>query len=94
MNCRSCGTEIAEKALICFRCGAATSDPVRQPYVAKKRSPVPALVSGAVLIAAGVGSWFVPVDIGWFDFAGGAVAGTGLVVAARPFMHRLPKWMR
>ena len=27
MNCRSCGTEIAEKALICFRCGTATSEP-------------------------------------------------------------------
>jgi hypothetical protein len=27
MKCRSCGTEIADKALICFRCGAATSAP-------------------------------------------------------------------
>ncbi len=31
MNCRQCGTEIAEKALICFKCGAATTDPVYQP---------------------------------------------------------------
>ena len=27
MECAHCGTEIAENALICFRCGAATSDP-------------------------------------------------------------------
>jgi len=31
MNCRHCGTEIADKALICYRCGAATTDPVVQP---------------------------------------------------------------
>jgi hypothetical protein len=31
MVCRSCGTEIAEKALICFKCGAATSEPLRKP---------------------------------------------------------------
>jgi hypothetical protein len=31
MNCRQCGTEIADKALICYKCGAATSDPVYQP---------------------------------------------------------------
>jgi hypothetical protein len=33
MICRSCGTEIANKAIVCYRCGAATSDPVRQPPV-------------------------------------------------------------
>jgi peptidoglycan/LPS O-acetylase OafA/YrhL len=26
MQCRQCGIEIADKALICFRCGAATTD--------------------------------------------------------------------
>jgi hypothetical protein len=31
MTCRQCGTDIAEKALICYRCGAATTDPVFQP---------------------------------------------------------------
>ncbi len=31
MICRSCGTEIADKAIVCYRCGAATTDPVRQP---------------------------------------------------------------
>ena len=27
MPCRHCGTEIADKALICFKCGAATAEP-------------------------------------------------------------------
>ena len=30
MQCRSCGTEIADKAIICYRCGAGTTDPVRK----------------------------------------------------------------
>ena len=31
MQCRHCGTEIADKAIICYRCGAGTTDPVRKP---------------------------------------------------------------
>ena len=31
MHCKNCQTEIDDKALICFRCGTATSDPVRSP---------------------------------------------------------------
>jgi hypothetical protein len=27
VQCRQCGTEIADKALICFRCGAPTTEP-------------------------------------------------------------------
>jgi len=37
MTCRSCGTEIAEKALICYKCGAATADAVHQPPGAAPR---------------------------------------------------------
>jgi len=40
MVCRHCGTEIADKAIICYRCGAATTDPVRKPAaVRRRRSP-------------------------------------------------------
>lgn len=38
MQCRSCGTEIADKAIVCFRCGAGTTDPVRRPApIARRR---------------------------------------------------------
>lgn len=37
MKCRECGTEIADKALICFRCGASVDEPLTRPYVVKKR---------------------------------------------------------
>ena len=33
MFCRNCGTEIAEKALVCYRCGQATSEPKVRPAV-------------------------------------------------------------
>jgi hypothetical protein len=50
MQCRNCGTEIADKAIICFRCGASTTDPVRRAVkVAPKRSPLVALVLLTVL---------------------------------------------
>lgn len=31
MVCRSCGTEIADKALVCYRCGTATTEPTFKP---------------------------------------------------------------
>jgi uncharacterized membrane protein YvbJ len=31
MICTHCGTEIADKALICYRCGHATSEPRVKP---------------------------------------------------------------
>jgi uncharacterized membrane protein YvbJ len=31
MQCRNCNAEIAEKALICYRCGTATTEAKYQP---------------------------------------------------------------
>lgn len=51
MLCRSCGTEIADKAIVCFRCGAGTTDPVRKAVpVRPRRSILPSLLSVAVLL--------------------------------------------
>jgi len=38
MKCRECGTEIADKALICFRCGASVQEAVHKPHVAPKKT--------------------------------------------------------
>ena len=56
MNCRQCGTEIADKALICYKCGAATTDPVHQPPPAQRpRSRVAFIVTfTALLLLAGL----------------------------------------
>ena len=51
MKCRECGTEIADKALICFRCGAAVQEAVHKPYVApKKKRPLVVYVVFALLL--------------------------------------------
>lgn len=55
MQCRNCGTEIADKAIICYRCGQATTDPVRRPVpTAPRRSPIVPLVVVAVLAIVAV----------------------------------------
>jgi hypothetical protein len=38
MKCRSCGTEIAANALICYKCGTATTEPKIQPPAARRRA--------------------------------------------------------
>jgi hypothetical protein len=51
MICRSCGTEIAEKALICYKCGAATTDPVvKPPSSVRPRSRAALIVTFAALV--------------------------------------------
>lgn len=31
MICRNCGTEIADKAIVCYRCGTPTTESLRKP---------------------------------------------------------------
>ena len=51
MQCRKCGTEIADKAIVCYRCGTATTDPVRAPVdLRRKRSPIFSFVAAAILL--------------------------------------------
>jgi predicted nucleic acid-binding Zn ribbon protein len=55
MKCRECGTEIAEKALICFRCGTSVQEAVHKPYVApKKKRPLIVYVVFAVLVLVAI----------------------------------------
>ena len=54
MQCTRCRTEIADNALICFRCGAATTGRRREPAVAVRRRPVWLWVALLALIALAV----------------------------------------
>jgi uncharacterized membrane protein YvbJ len=49
MKCRQCGTEIADKAIVCYRCGTATTDPVRRP-VPVRATRGPWLSAGVVVV--------------------------------------------
>jgi hypothetical protein len=54
MRCRNCGTDIADKALICFRCGTATTEAKHQP-AAPPRSSRAGLVATGLALALLVG---------------------------------------
>jgi hypothetical protein len=85
MNCRNCGTEIADKALICYRCGTATTDPRIPPPAAFRRSGRPprsrgpALLALVVLVVAAlvmgrVATGEVPSELGYALAAAGTLA--------------------
>lgn len=63
MTCRYCGTEIAAKALICFRCGKATSEPRIAPpteesvFAHRTRSRWPAVVLAVAAALAAAALW-------------------------------------
>jgi hypothetical protein len=50
MICRNCGTEIADKAIVCFRCGAGTTDPVRKPASIRSGGRRPGLLSLVLIV--------------------------------------------
>jgi len=55
MKCRQCGTEIAEKALICYRCGTATTAPrIPPPPQRPARGPLPLIVALIIIVVAAV----------------------------------------
>ena len=55
MICRKCGTEIADKAIVCYRCGTGTTEPLRQPAaVQRRRSRLLPLVALVLLVLFGL----------------------------------------
>jgi hypothetical protein len=65
MICTHCGTEIADKALICYRCGNATTEPRVKPPAAgplfdrprRRRPPMTAVVLVIILVILAL--WFL-----------------------------------
>ena len=58
MRCTHCGTEIADKALICYRCGNATTEPRIKPpaegslFERPRRSRLPIVAIVVLVILA------------------------------------------
>lgn len=82
MRCRFCDTEIADKALICYRCGKPTTDAVvAAPPTPKGLSG--AVAGGVVAVAAAAAAALPTVVHGtWLWTGEGATALVALVAAA------------
>ena len=71
MQCTSCGAEIAEKAIVCYRCGQPTVAAKRKPAVvpSRSRSIVVRLAFILLMLAAlflgQAGSHTLPPEISW-----------------------------
>jgi uncharacterized membrane-anchored protein len=52
MQCRNCGAEIADKALICYRCGTATTEARYKPAQVPRRGGSSASLVVSVLAVA------------------------------------------
>ena len=92
MQCRNCGTEIADKAIVCYRCGAATTDPVRKAVPVKpQRSPLLSFVIAAILVLLalylGYASRTAAQPDRW-QTVGGALAGAAVVVIVLRLVRR------
>jgi len=65
MQCRYCKTEIADNALICYRCGRATTDPKVAPpaqgsiFEHRRRSVWPVVVAFVIAVVVAVAAWFL-----------------------------------
>jgi len=98
MICAHCGTEIADKALICYRCGNATTEPRIKPPTEgslferprRRRMPIVAIVILIVLIALAVLAWLLA-GTGSTPTAGSADAGASLAALLDAFGDRLQR---
>ena len=50
MTCKHCGTDISDKALICFRCGQSTTDPTPARTAGARPAGRPAAVAAIGLV--------------------------------------------
>jgi uncharacterized membrane protein YvbJ len=93
MQCRNCGAEIADNALICYRCGTATTEAKYQPAPIRRggRSSLFASVAAIALLIilalylGRVPSGQAPRAVSWV-----AVALAVVIVGARAYMRRRP----
>jgi len=91
MKCRQCGSEIADKALVCYRCGAATTEAKYKAPASRKASPLDLVLSVLVVILIVLFGLYVqrmvtggaPAELRWL-----VVAAAAAIVAIRAVVRR------
>ena len=94
MQCRNCGTEIAEKAIVCYRCGTATTEPTYKPPEAgrpRSRASFVAVLVALVLavVAVYLTRTFSPTNSGALTYV--IVGAAIVIVALRGFARRIKR---
>ena len=83
MVCQHCGTEISERAIVCFRCGQSTSAPPARPAPRRRAGTQPlwlavtallVLVAGGLYMATAASGQLPP----WLSYSIAAVAAVVL----------------
>ena len=75
MKCKYCQTEIADKALICYRCGKSTTEPRIAPpsggslFEHRRRSRLPIVIVAILVILALLAA-------AWYFLTGASRVGT------------------
>jgi hypothetical protein len=92
MQCRNCGTEIADKALVCYKCGTATSVPtVKPPSKDRTRSSAGLVASILALVIIGLFAVYLTRTMapGSSSLSWAIVVFAVIVVALRGFARRI-----
>jgi len=90
MTCRQCGTEIADKALICYRCGTATTEAKFKPVeLHDRRSSVAGVSLAAFLVLALGGAYLAATsEAQTLRTVGVALVLVSLVLSVRRLLSR------
>jgi hypothetical protein len=91
MQCRTCGTEIADKAIVCYRCGAGTTDPVRKPVPIRPAGARPSLTAGIVPLVLALAAFVAADPSGYpreMDIGAMVLAGLGALLLIARLLRR------
>ena len=93
MQCRNCGAAIADKALICYKCGTATTEAKYQPAPLPAASSRSGLVPTVIALALLVGVAFYlergssAASSQWVTYV--AVAAAVIIIGIRAYARRV-----
>jgi hypothetical protein len=88
MKCRNCGIEIADKAIVCYRCGTATTEAkFKAPPARRRQSSADLLINILAVVLLAVSALYMT----WFTTAGGpdALRWVLIILAAVVVGYRL-----
>jgi hypothetical protein len=92
MQCRNCGAEIADKALICYKCGTATTEARYRPAALPRSSSRAGLVATVIALALILVLFVVMGRVATGDTSDfiryGAVVVAVLIVVLRAYARR------